>query len=229
MTGASSGIGRATVTQLVAEGWTVLAVARRADRLAALQSELEAGAPGRTRVLALDLCEADSPARVVAAARSGFGGIDLLVNSAGTCRPSGFGDQTDAMIDEMIDLNLRALIRMCRDAVPALVASRGQIINVSSIASHVPFEYMATYCATKAGVSMFGRALARELRTQGVRVNTVSPDGTDTEMFEKIGVPKPDQLIPAADMARMIVTLTQIPPSVDVSDWVVEQRFSPKL
>lgn len=226
MTGASSGIGRATAARLVADDWSVLAVARRADKLAELQAE----APECIHVLPLDLTEGNSPASVVSEAQKSLGGIDLLVNSAGTCHPSEFHDQTDEMIDDMLDLNLRAVIRMCRESVSALAASRGQIINVSSIASHIPFEYLATYCATKAAVSMFGRSLARELKSKGIRVNTISPDGTNTEIFEKMGVPMdPADLIPVADMAQMIVTLTQLPPSVDVSDWVIEQRFSPKL
>ena len=227
VTGASSGIGRATACALVAAGWNVLAVARREAELATLRDEAP---PGRIHVCAVDLCDTSAPAAVVAAAQSALGGVDLLVNNAGACRPSEIHDQTDAVIDEMIDLHLRAVIRLCREAAPALVAARGQIINVASIASHIPFEFMATYCATKAAVSMFGRALARELKTKGIRVNTISPDGTDTEIFAKMGVPMdPSKLIPVAEIAQTIVTMTALPPSVDVGEWVVEQRLDPKI
>src|SRR5688572_26145151 len=119
VTGASSGIGYATAVELMREGWAVLAVGRRADRLAVLESH--AGGPIST--LALDVTDEDAPARIMAFAQERLGGLDLLVNNAGTSCISPLIDTSDEQLDEVLDTNVRAVMRLTRAAIPLLERS----------------------------------------------------------------------------------------------------------
>lgn len=224
VTGASSGIGRSVVKELVAEGWTVLAVARRDDRL----SELAEEANGKVSPLALDLTQQDAPARIVTAAGEKLGGLDLLVNNAGTSCISSFADMPEDKLDEILDLNVRALMRLTRAAIPLLAqSSHGQVINIASVAARLPMETLAVYCASKAAVVMFTKVLARELAPQKIRVNALSPAGTNTELFEKLGSTLDTSgFITAEDQARMVVALTKLPVGIDVVELEAHQRFN---
>ncbi len=225
VTGASSGIGREIAKQFAREGWHVLAVARRSDRLKALADEIDGGIVP----FPCDLAADSGPGDVVAAAQERIGGIDLLINNAGVSWVAMMAEMSDQALERIMDLNVRALMRLCRESIPQLKASEsGQIINVSSVAAHHPMESLAVYCASKAAVNMFSQVLARELAPVGIRVNVLSPPGTDTEIFEKAGVDMSDdaraELIPAVDMARMAVLMTQWPDSVDVGEVIVNRR-----
>ena len=225
VTGASSGIGRQVVAQLVAESWRVLAVARRADRLRALADQLE----GQVFPWTADVAADGSATAIIDAARDQLGGLDLLVNNAGTSWVGPMAQMPDEAIDEILNLNVRGLILMCRAAIPLLARSgAGQIINISSVAADLAMETLAVYCASKAAVSMFSRVLAKELAPQRIRVNTLSPCGTDTEIFAKMGVEvDQNQLVSAGDMARLVVLLTQLPEGLEISELITHKRFEP--
>jgi len=228
VTGASSGIGREIAKQFAGEGWRVLAVARRMDLLETLAGEGE----GRIVPLACDLVADGAPGEVFAAAGERFGGVDLLVNNAGVSWAAEMTEMPDDKLDEILNLNVRALMRMCREAIPVLEASEnGQIINVSSIAANLPMETIAVYCASKAAVNMFSRVLAKELAPRGIRVNVLSPPGTDTEIFEKAGAEIDEEgrkgLIPADEMARVAVLMTEWPASVDMGELIVHKQLAP--
>jgi NAD(P)-dependent dehydrogenase (short-subunit alcohol dehydrogenase family) len=228
VTGASSGIGREIAKQFAGEGWRVLAVARRADLLETLAGEGD----GRIVPLACDLVKDRAPGEVFAAAQEQFGGVDLLVNNAGVSWVAEMAETPDDRLDGILNLNVRALMRMCREAIPVLEASEdGQIINVSSVAANLPMETLAVYCASKAAVNMFSRVLARELAPRGIRVNVLSPPGTDTGIFEKAGSELDEEgrkgLIPADEMARMAVLMTQWPSSVDMGELIIHKPLSP--
>jgi NAD(P)-dependent dehydrogenase (short-subunit alcohol dehydrogenase family) len=230
VTGASSGIGREIAKQFAEEGWRVMAVARRADLLESLAGE----GNGRIVPFACDLVKDETPGEVFALAEREFGGVDLLVNNAGVSWVAETADTPDEKLDEILDLNVRALMRMCREAIPTLAASgSGQIINVSSVAAHLSMMGLAVYCSSKAAVNMFSRVLAKELAPRGIRVNVLSPPGTDTEIFGKAGVEvdsiNRDALIPAGEMARMAVLMTQWPASVDMGELVIHKQGEPIL
>lgn len=224
VTGASSGIGHETVVELVNNGWAVLAVARRADRL----DQLVERAGGSVMPLALDLTADDAPNRVVKTATEKLGGLDLLVNNAGTSWIGSFAEMPDEKLDEVLGLNVRALMRLTRAAIPLLEeSSHAQIINVASVAARVPMETIAVYCASKAAVVMFSRVMAKELAAQEIRVNALSPSGTNTELFEKVGAELDTSgFIPAQDQARTIVALTKLPEGIDVVEVEAHQRFN---
>lgn len=224
VTGASSGIGLAVAQALSAEGWKVLAVARRADRLDALARN----AGGMILPLAVDLTTSDAPAQVIAAAAERLGGLDLLVNNAGTSYIGEFADMSEDKLDGVLDLNIRALMRITRAAIPLLErSSHGQVINIASVAARVPMETLAVYCASKAAVVMFSRVLAKELACKKIRVNALSPAGTNTELFEKLGSTLDTSgFISAEDQARALVALTNLPGGIDVVEFETHQRFN---
>jgi NADP-dependent 3-hydroxy acid dehydrogenase YdfG len=228
VTGASSGIGREIVRQLAGDGWRVLAVARRAEAL----KELEKEWPGVVVGFSADITIEKAPEAVIKEAGEKMGGLDLLVNNAGTSWAGPFADMPTEKIDEIMNLNIRALMLMCRAAIPALAQSgRGQIINVSSPADRVPMEGIAVYCSSKAAVSMFTKVLARELAPKKIRVNLLAPCATDTEIFHKAGIDfDPTVLASFAsprDIAELVGIFTKLPERIDIPEIITQQRLKP--
>ncbi|MFD6432773.1 SDR family NAD(P)-dependent oxidoreductase [Streptomyces venezuelae] len=180
VTGASRGIGLATVTALLDEGVRVVAAART------ITPELRTtGATG----VAVDLTEADGPARLVERARTELGGLDLLVNNVGggdadAGWTGGFLDVTEQQWSDAFDVNFFASVRTARAALPHLVEARGAIVNVSSSSARTPHAGPIAYSTAKAALTAFGKALAEEVGPLGVRVNTVSPGPVRTAMWE---------------------------------------------
>ncbi|RKN43206.1 oxidoreductase [Streptomyces hoynatensis] len=178
VTGASRGIGLATVRTLRAEGARVLGAART------VTPELKD--TGALPVPA-DLSTAEGVAAVMDAALAEFGGIDLLVNNVGggdDVRPGGFLDTDDRQWTRVFDLNLLSAVRAVRAALPSLIERRGAIVNVSSINSRLPAAGPVAYSAAKAALAALGKSLAEEFGPRGVRVNTVSPGVVRTSIWE---------------------------------------------
>lgn len=175
VTGAASGIGLATARRLAAEGARVLAVDRDAQGLAQ--------APGVP--LAIDLGEDAAPAAVARAAMEAFGRLDMLVNNAGIGGSKTLELSDDALIDRMLGINLRAVMRMTREALHVIARPGGRIVNVASIYGEVGFPGSAAYAASKGGVAQLTRQLAADLSPVGIRVNGVSPGCIQTAMTAK--------------------------------------------
>jgi NAD(P)-dependent dehydrogenase (short-subunit alcohol dehydrogenase family) len=178
VTGASRGIGLAVVAALVAEGVTVVAGARTtSDELAAVARK------GDVRVVRVDLSTPDGPAELVAAAGDR---IDVLVNNVGAAgvRADGFLGVTDDQWAATLNLNLLAAVRATRAALPVMLAAgRGSIVNVCSVNSILADPAVIDYCAAKAALASFSKALSREVGGRGVRVNTVSPGPVATDLW----------------------------------------------
>jgi short-subunit dehydrogenase len=186
VTGASSGIGRAIARLLARDAHDLLLVARREDRLVALEEELAAFGV-RAGVCALDLSRSDAPARVKERANA-MGRVSLLVNNAGLGR-GGLSWEDPARQLEMIDLNVRSLVELTNLFLPSMLERRsGQILNLASIAAFQPVPYMAVYSATKAFVVSYTAALAQELRDTGVTATAVCPGPVETEFSDVAGV-----------------------------------------
>jgi uncharacterized protein len=179
VTGASSGIGAEIARVLAARRCALTLVARRADRLEALADEL--GSAVDVDVLAADLASDDGVAAVED--RLAQRPVELLVNNAGVGTAGTFWKlPVDGELAE-IRLNVVALVRLTRAALPAMVeAGHGGVLNVSSLAGDQPLRGSATYAATKAYVTTFSESLAAELRGTGVNVTIVKPGFTHTEM-----------------------------------------------
>ena len=187
ITGASSGIGRATAARFGRDGAAVLAVGRQASALKEVAQEVE-GAGGRCVPFEADVTAAGAPDAIVAQAVQAFGGLTTLVNAAGIIATGTVENTPDAAWDEMLDINLRAPFRLMRAATPQLVASRGSVVNVSSVTGLRAFPGVLAYCVSKAGLDQLTRCAALELAAQGVRVNAVNPGVTVTNLHRRSGV-----------------------------------------
>ncbi|MFJ8026904.1 SDR family oxidoreductase [Streptomyces sp. NPDC096311] len=179
VTGASRGIGLATVRTLTAEGVRVMGAART------ITPELkETGA----LTVSADLSTAEGVTALFGSALAELGGIDLLVNNVGGGDDvAGFLDTDDTQWARVLDLNLLSTVRACRAALPSLIERRGAIVNISSAASRQPAAGLVAYSATKAALGSLGKSLAEEFGPQGVRVNTVTPGMVRTAVWEDAG------------------------------------------
>lgn len=176
VTGASSGIGAAVVERLRREGLEVHALARSRDALEALAA--------RTGCIAHVLDVADVAGLKALAAEHRF---DILVNNAGVDRPKPFLQADEGDIDLLVDVNLRAVLHLCRLVVPGMVArDRGHVVNISSIAGAYNFGGNSTYHATKAAVSMLTRQLRQDCFGKRVRVTEICPGRVATDIFAHV-------------------------------------------
>nr|WP_237535746.1 SDR family oxidoreductase [Streptomyces sp. SID3343] len=184
VTGASSGIGAAMARMLAARGVTLVLVARRTELLDKLAAELRAAHGIKAVALTADLTDPGQVHEVEELIAGGEYPIELLVNNAGIGNTGAFVEQTAQAAHDRILLNTVAPTRLCRAALPAMLeARRGGILNVSSLSCRLPSPHLATYAATKAFVTSFGESLAAELRGTGVRVTTLLPGLTRTEII----------------------------------------------
>src|SRR5574341_1532777 len=187
VTGASAGIGTAFAERLAHDGYDLVVVARSRERLDALAQRLHKEQHSTVEVLPADLT--DSAQLRVVEKFVEDADLDLLVNNAGFGTVGAFAELGVDKEEAEIRLNVVALVRLTRAALPAMIArGRGSIINVSSMAGLQPAPYNATYGATKAFVNSFTEALHEELRRTGVRVQALCPGFTRTEFQERAGV-----------------------------------------
>lgn len=187
VTGASSGIGRATSVRLASDGMAVLAVGRDLDALLEV-CELVIQAGGEAEPLAVDVTKDHAPRVVVERATAKWGGVDALVNGAGIIASAGVTDTTDAAFDAMMDVNLRASFRLIRQAAPTLAARQGAVVNLSSVAGTRAFPGLLAYCVSKAAVDQLTRCAALDLAPQRVRVNAVNPGVVVTNLHKRSGM-----------------------------------------
>jgi short-subunit dehydrogenase len=179
VTGASSGIGEATARRLASDGYELLLVARRADRLEQLASETGAS------YVAVDLTEADAPERVKAAVEERLDGrLELLVNNAGAGWRASFADGGYENVRKTMDLNFDAVVRLTEALLPIVRRSApSSIVNVSSVAGRVARPRGGAYSASKFALAGWSEALHFEEREHGVHVGVVYPGFVSTEGF----------------------------------------------
>jgi short-subunit dehydrogenase len=198
VTGASGGMGAVFSRVLSRRGHPVLLVARGSASLNDLSDQLRAEG-GRVETLAADLATDQGLSAVIDRAR-GLGHIELLVNNAGLSTSGHFLEQSAERETQSIRVNVEALYRLTREALPQMVKRRrGGVINIASVVAFQPIPYWTTYAATKAFVLAFGEGLAQELRNTGVRVVTICPGFTKTGLYAESGVPgRAGRLLPHA-------------------------------
>ncbi len=178
VTGATAGIGAATVRALVGAGWRVVATGRRADRLDALVAECgDAVLP-----LVFDVRDAAALDHAFATLPADFAGIDLLVNNAGLAMGTAPAQRSDlAQWRIMIDTNITALVEITHRLLPGLIARKGAIVNLGSVAGSYPYAGGNVYGGTKAFVAQFSLNLRADLHGTGVRVTSIEPGMVETE------------------------------------------------
>lgn len=182
VTGAASGIGEASARLFAEEGAQVLAV----DRPESAIDQAHAGNDAITN-FACDLTTKEAPGRIVAAALETFGAVDILFNNAGVSGRAFVEEMTDEQWDRVNEVNVRAVFRLCREAIPALKArardrGRARIINTASVMAFDTDYGLAAYCASKAGVGGLTRTLALELGKFNITANYICPGAIYTGM-----------------------------------------------
>lgn len=197
VTGACGGIGAVIARGFAAEGACVLATDL---------PEAAAGAGAPRGVFAADLTAAEDAAAVVAQAAERFGRLDVIVNCAGISEPSPIENTGEESWRRVIDVNLSAVWRLCRAALPALKTTHGNIVNIASFAGKrgTLFGDNASYTASKAGVIGLTYALALECAPHGVRVNAVAPGPVDTPMLQALPAEKRAQLTGLIPLGELI-------------------------
>ena len=185
VTGASSGIGRATANLFLSAGATVALVGRRESTLADVA---QAGPGGRALIVTADLSDEKQSESCMAESTDKMGGLDVLINAAGILKGGRIEDTTLGLWDEMMNINLRSVFHLMKLAVPHLERSRGNVVNVSSVTGPRSFPGVLAYCVSKAGVDHLTRCAALELAPKGVRVNAVNPGVVVTSLHRSGGM-----------------------------------------
>jgi hypothetical protein len=183
VTGASSGLGWRFATTLAAAGARVALAARRTERLAALQAEIER-AGGRAHALALDVTDLASVRAGVAAAEAALGPLDILVNNSGVSVTKRAGEIEEADYDFVMDTNAKGAFFVAQAAGRAMIAAKrpGRIVNIASAAGLRVLGQLSVYCMSKAAVIHMTRALALEWGRYGINVNALCPGYIETEI-----------------------------------------------
>jgi NAD(P)-dependent dehydrogenase (short-subunit alcohol dehydrogenase family) len=208
-TGGTRGFGRLTVRRLAEAGASVALCARDGAAVDAALGELNAaGKGGRAVGRACDVRDFDQVLAFAELVRKELGGVDVLVNNAGTGRPGNVDEIPLDAAHEMLDTNLKGVFHAARAFLPLLRLSPGSlVINVGSVGGKRPGAGHTVYSASKSGVAGFSLALARELRPQGVRVCHLVPGGIETQ-----GNPHPS--LKPAHMADAFLGLLRLDPGV---------------
>jgi serine 3-dehydrogenase (NADP+) len=237
ITGATAGFGAATARLFASDGWRVVVTGRRADRLTALRDEIGAGT---LHSLAFDIRDAAATEAALATLPEPFREIDVLVNNAGLAL--GTAPAQDASLDDwrtMIDTNVTGLVTVTKLLLPALIARKGAIINLSSTAARYPYPGGNVYGGTKAFVHQFSLGLRSDLHGTGVRVTSLEPGLCESE-FTLVrtrgnqaaydALYKGAHALQPEDIARTILWVAQQPPHMNINSlelMPVSQSWAP--
>jgi NADP-dependent 3-hydroxy acid dehydrogenase YdfG len=218
ITGASSGIGRASAMALAGEGANLVLTARRKERLEELSAQVkEVG--GKATFVVGDAREEAVAQQAVATAKDTFGSLDILINNVGIGNYKNLIDTSAEEYDEMMDSNMRSSFLFTRYAVPLMIEQgSGTILLISSMAGVYGFAGEAVYCATKFAQVGFAQALDKELRPHGIKVGAICPGGVKTEFALGKGrtgqsVAESEMLEPEDVAGAVLLACTQSPGS----------------
>ncbi len=207
VTGGSTGIGRAIAAMLVDEGYRVALSARDLERAASAAREI-----GVELGVACDVRSPESVSEALGCVIESFGGLDLLVNNAGTGEFLGVEETSEAAWAEMIDTNLGGTFRMTRACLPFLLDGGGMVVNVLSTASRTAFPGSSAYVASKFGQLGFAESLRAEYRDQGLRVVNLLPGAVDTPFWNRIeGDWDRGKMLQPSDVAEAVRTAIRAP------------------
>jgi NAD(P)-dependent dehydrogenase (short-subunit alcohol dehydrogenase family) len=187
ITGATSGIGRATALRFAEAGANITAVGRKKEALTEVCEEIKAYGVKALGINGDVINESDAR-RIVAESVQKFGGLDVLVNAAGILRSGTIEDTTLDAWDKMMNVNLRAIFHLMQLAIPHLEERKGNIVNVSSVTGLRAFPGVLAYCVSKAGLDQLTRCAALELAPKGIRVNAVNPGVVVTNIHTRGGM-----------------------------------------
>ncbi|MDR2359234.1 MAG: SDR family oxidoreductase [Prevotellaceae bacterium] len=232
ITGATSGIGRATAERLAAEGYNIIITGRRKDRLLEFSGYLKNAYPAEVLPLCFDVCDFGQTGKILGSLPVTWQDIDVLVNNAGLAaglEPLDGGQPDDWQ--RMIDTNIKGLLYVTKAIAPLMIARRkGHIINVGSIAGREVYAGGNVYCATKHAVDALTKSMRMEFLPYGIRVSQVAPGAVETE-FSLVrfkgdrkradAVYEGFHPLEAADIADVIAYMVNRPPHVNIADVLV--------
>jgi NAD(P)-dependent dehydrogenase (short-subunit alcohol dehydrogenase family) len=216
ITGGSSGIGLAIARMLREEGFELTLASRTREKIEAAAAELGAHA------IAADVGKEEDCIRVVAEHKDRFGGLDMLVNSAGIGIAGTVESLQTKHIDLQLGINLRGLLIVTNEAIPLLKESKGWVINLASIAGTAPTPGLTVYGATKAAVIALTRSMNAELDGDGVRAIALCPGFVDTPMAQWSGLPG-DEMIQPEDCAEVVRMCLRLSPRARIPQVVIER------
>jgi NAD(P)-dependent dehydrogenase (short-subunit alcohol dehydrogenase family) len=203
ITGAGRGIGRAVAQELSRREYALMLVSRTEKELRETEKLTKIAC-----VFAKDIAKPQAAKDAVQKCLERFGRIDAVVHCAGLAPILKIEETTDQQWRDVIDTNLSAAFYLARAAWPIFVKQNGGVIvNISSLAARDPFVGFTAYAAAKAGVNLLGLSLAREGQAHGIRVHTVAPGATETQMFRKLMTPDQfpqEKTLGPADVARVV-------------------------
>ena len=216
VTGGSSGIGLAIGRMLREEGFELTLASRTKEKIEAAAAELGAQA------VAADVGQEEDCIRVVREHRDRFGGMDLLVNSAGIGIAGTVESLQAKHVDLQLGINLRGLLLVTRESIPLLKESRGWVINLASIAGTTPTPGLTVYGATKAAVIALTRSMNAELEGDGVRAIALCPGFVDTPMAQWSGLAGHEMIQPE-DCAEVVRMCLRLSPQAQIPQVVIER------
>ena len=221
VTGGSSGIGLAIARMLRDEGLDLTIASRTAAKIEAAAAEIGA------HPVTADMGKEDDCIRVVAEHSERFGGLDVLVNSAGIGIAGTVESLQTKHLDLQLNINLRGLLLVSREAIPLLKKTKGWIVNLASIAGTTPTPGLTVYGATKAAVIALTRSQNAELDADGVRAIAICPGFVDTAMAAWSGLAA-DEMIQPEDCAEIVRMCLRLSPRARIPQVVVERVGSPE-
>jgi NAD(P)-dependent dehydrogenase (short-subunit alcohol dehydrogenase family) len=216
VTGGSSGIGLAIARMLREEGFDLTLASRTEEKIEAAAAQTGAHA------VTADVGKEEDCIRVVAEHKARFGGLDVLVNSAGIGIAGTVEEVVTKHIDLQLGVNLRGLLLVTREAIPLLKASRGWVVNLASIAGTAATPGLTVYGATKAAVIAVTRSQNAELDGDGVRSIAICPGFVDTPMAQWAGLSS-EEMIQPEDCAEIVRMCLRLSPNARVPQVVVER------
>ena len=216
VTGGSSGIGQAIARMLRDEGYDLTLASRTREKIEAAAAELGA------QPIAADMSKEADCVRAVEEHVARFGGLDLLVNSAGIGIAGTVESLQAKHIDLQLGVNLRGLLLVSREAIPHLKKTKGWIVNLASIAGTTPTPGLTVYGATKAAVIALTRSQNAELDADGVRAIAICPGFVATPMAEWSGL-APEEMIQPEDCAEIVRMCLRLSPRARIPQVVVER------
>jgi NAD(P)-dependent dehydrogenase (short-subunit alcohol dehydrogenase family) len=236
VTGASAGIGRAVAARLLAEGWRVALLARRAEALA----EMAAGQPGAL-VRPCDVTQADAVEAAFAAARDRFGRIDLLFNNAGMFPPAATIDEVSPEDwDRAVAVNLTGMF-LCARAAFAIMRRQapqgGRIVNNGSIAAHAPRPGSVAYTATKHAITGLTRSISLDGRPFGIDCGQIDIGNARTDLADRIGKGvaqadgsiRPEPMMGLEPVVEAVLTMARMPAEANVQFLTVTASGMPYI
>lgn len=228
ITGASSGIGKATAIKLAKEGASVVLCARSEDKLKNIKDDIEKDG-GKALVVKTDVTKPEDFKRAVSQTLDEYGSIDVLINNAGLMPLSYVEKLKTDEWDKMVDVNIKGVFNGVAAVLPTMRKNKsGHIINISSSAAHNYFPGGAVYCATKVAIKMFSEGLRKELAPEyGINVTSIEPGAVDTSLLdtitdddikEKMKGMKGMTTLEAEDIANSIFYALNQPDRVNIND-----------